>query len=417
MAAHVAAPAGPAGAGAPPVGGVERADLAERQRVGPDARPPARGIDPADGYDVPDRSAPPAPLVSAADVPAPAEPRRRSRAPLLAAAGLAVAATVYLVARPAPPAPGEQAAATPGTAGPPVGAPAPVPDVPAVTPEQQVPAGAPVADTASPAYRDSVARVVEAARLDSARIAIERRKADSARAVADAEAGTAVGIKILGFAPGQSITLYAGDSTRMVSQVVNSAGKRLEKATVTWSSSDPSRAAHRRPYAYGVAPGGPVTITARSGAGGRLAASVRVTVLARPDTARQRPSAAASLPEPTREEIRAAFDDVIAALRGQNPDEIVRRLGPTAADGSSTREFAEWVRGLKGFGVVSPTPGRPGADGERRSVGVSAQLRYTRGGLIKSVGYANAVFNIGLRHTPEGWRPYTFQLARRVDTR
>jgi hypothetical protein len=211
--------------------------------------------------------------------------------------------------------------------------------------------------------------------------------------------------------------LAQGDSVRLVSTVVNNRKERLPKAKVQYTSSDPTRAVRRSSqYLYGLATGGPVTITATSGRAVRT-----IQVLVTPPRATAAPTAAPQqvpvAPAPTAADARAGFDQIAAVLLSRNVDNIVRRLGPTAADGTPTREFAEWVRDAREFDVGRPSLGDAGGEGDTRSVGASVRLRHQRGGL-KGTGYALAQFNIGLRYVNgRGWVPYTFQLAKRLDTR
>jgi hypothetical protein len=235
--------------------------------------------------------------------------------------------------------------------------------------------------------------------------------ADTAQVVArDTTALIPVSLIINGRARNEPITLPQGDSVRLAANVLNARRQRIQRASVAWQSSDPARIVFRRPWAVAVGAGGPVTVTATSG---RLRNAVQISVAQRAPVVAQAPVAAV-VAAPTDAEVRAAVDEFVATLRARNFDELARRMGERAGDGSPTREFFDWVRGTRGFGVERPTTGRVGGDGPVRSVALRAQLRYTRGGLIRTAGWADAVFNIALRHGPNGWRGGNVQLARRV---
>jgi hypothetical protein len=332
------------------------------------------------------------PVLTSADVPAPAA-RPRRRFPFLAVGGglAAVVAAVAVATRG-----GERTGPAPTPAARDSAVPAPAPIV-----------SAPVAAGAAPdAFRDTAtAAAVATAPAEGAAAPIDTTGPIVVTA-RDTTARIPAQLIITGVPADAPLTLAQGDSVRLVSTVVNARRQRLPRATVTYTSSDPSRAVRRgSQYLVALAPGGPVTVTAASG---RLRSAVQVVVTPR------RAAADAALAAPTEADARAAFDELAAVLRGRNADAIVRRLGETAADGSPTRAFAEWVRGARGFAVEQAAYGRPGGDGGTRSVAVSARLRYTRGGLIKTAGFANAEFHLGLRHTAAGWRPYSFRLARAV---
>jgi hypothetical protein len=233
-------------------------------------------------------------------------------------------------------------------------------------------------------------------------------------AAALAEARVAASVVIVGQRSNARLTLAQGDSMLLVSRVFNAAGARLRQADVQWSSSDAARAVRRNGWLVALAAGGPpVTVTATSG---RASNSVQVAVTPRgpgSNTASGgQPSA--TIPPPTDAEVRAAADEFLAALRARNFDELSRRLTARAGDGTPTSEFLDWVRSARNFGVREGRPGGVGGDGSVRSFAIGVELRHARGGLFRSSGYADAVFNIGLRHGAGGWRASSVQLARRV---
>jgi len=331
------------------------------------------------------------PLVTSTDVPPPARPRRRSLVPVLAIGGLAAAAGVLVLQQRETPPPRVRTAAV---------------DSAVATPRpDSIATAAVAADTASAA-----ADTGAIAASDTALIA-DGPAADTAQVVArDTTALIPVSLIINGRARNEPITLTQGDSVRLAANVLNARRQRIQRASVAWQSSDPARIVFRRPWAVAVGAGGPVTVTATSG---RLRNAVQISVASRAPVVAQAPVAAV-VAAPTDAEVRAAVDEFVATLRARNFDELARRMGERAGDGSPTREFFDWVRGTRGFGVERPTTGRVGGDGPVRSVALRAQLRYTRGGLIRTAGWADAVFNIALRHGPNGWRGGSVQLARRV---
>jgi hypothetical protein len=213
------------------------------------------------------------------------------------------------------------------------------------------------------------------------------------------------------YQPNARFTLAQGDSARLVSTVVNRRRQRLTRADVRYTSTDPARVVRRGKWLVALAVGGPVTVTATSGA---ARSAVHVDVVPPRGSVRDSVAPRAPLAAPADAEVRAAVDELLAALRARDAGVLARLLTERAGDGSPTSDFLDWLRDARGFAVERPATGRVGGDGAVRSVAVRAQLRYSHRTVIRSYGSVDAVFNIGLRHTPDGWRIATVQLARRA---
>jgi hypothetical protein len=218
----------------------------------------------------------------------------------------------------------------------------------------------------------AAAVVTDSAGADSVRAAEAKRIADSLAAVVGPPAKVVTNRARGG-------PLIVGDSVQVWASVLDARGRRVRTATVLWSSNDPrrlqiveqTRRGVTTRYAIARAPGGRVTLTARSG---NLADELAFTV----DSARApiaaavaagspaRPNAAPEAAKPTDEETLERVAGFIAKLRERRLDEIARML--TGADESaSVHEFLVWLAKTDGIRFGSLTMSSPVSGGHDRA--------------------------------------------------
>jgi serine/threonine-protein kinase len=356
--------------------------------VGPDTATPARPLEAPLVADTGPR------MLTSADEPLP-PPRRRSRAPVLAAAGLlaAVGAGVVLTRSrgdATPPADGAAAAAA-------VAAPAAASTPAAAPPDTAALPAPPVATTI-----DSAALAATAAA--SAAAAAEDTAVAPAPPPASAGPRVATTLLVVGAPPGGRAALLVGDSLRLRARVNDARGARMVEAVVQWASSDPARVAFRGGWAVALAPGGPVEVTATSGA---LRRTVQVEAAPRPAAVAAAPAGPAA--GPSEAEVQQAVQGFVAALRARDADALGRRLD----DGAAGREFLAWMRTAKRFGVDAPAAGAVSTAGGVPRVAVRVPIRYDRGGLIRGVARRDATFYLTLARDGGEWHAGRATLAER----
>lgn len=234
----------------------------------------------------------------------------------------------------------------------------------------------------------------------------------TAPAAADTAAppGQPVTLFITGGPSRGTLTVPSGDSVRLRARVNDARGTRLVGAPVRWASSDPARIAFRNGWAIALAPGGPVAVTARSGA---LARSVRFVVAPRGAVVvRMTPS---GVVRPTPAELRAAVQRFVAALDDRNVGEVARRLAPRAVDGSPSREFVSWLEGAQGLSADAPALGEASDEGSRARVAFRVPLRWRGGGgSLGNRGRKDVTFWMTLAHDEQGWHGGEVLLGGRV---
>ena len=232
---------------------------------------------------------------------------------------------------------------------------------------------------------------------------------DTAASDPSAPPGAPAALLVVGGPSRGTLTLPSGDSVRLRARVNDARGTRLVGATVQWASSDPAHIAFRNGWAVALAPGGPVAVTATSGA---LARSVRLVVAPRPSiTATSRSGVA----RPTPAELRAEVQRFVAALDNHDYAEVSRRLAPRAVDGSSAREFVGWLAGTDGLAADAPALGDASDEGSRARVAFRVPLRWRGGGgSLGDRGRTDVTFWMTLAHDDQGWHGGEVLLGGRV---
>jgi hypothetical protein len=127
-----------------------------------------------------------------------------------------------------------------------------------------------------------------------------------------------------------------------------------------------------------------------------------------------RAQAVAAVERPGEAQVRAAIDELVAALRARDMSTLERRLAPRAADGSDAREFLEWVRKARGFRPGLPAAGAVAQDGATARVAVRVPLQWRGSGLLGGGSSRDVTFYVALRHGDGGWRGGEVTLAERV---
>ena len=210
--------------------------------------------------------------------------------------------------------------------------------------------------------------------------------------------GPPVAVLIAGAPTRGTINLTAGDSVHLRARVNDARGTRLVAATVQWTSSDPARVAFRNGYAVGIAPGGPVDVTAASGS---LSRAVHLVVMPRAGAVAAPPRVVA---RPTPGELRGEVQRFVASLEAHDVSEVSHRLAPRAVDGSASREFVTWLEGTKGLTADSPALGDASDEGNRARVAFRVPLRWRGGGgSLGEQGRKDVTFWMTLAHDDQGW--------------
>ena len=203
-------------------------------------------------------------------------------------------------------------------------------------------------------------------------------------------------------------SVIAGDSVRLRARVNDARGTRLVNATVQWASSDPTHVAFRNGWAVGIAPGGPVAVTATSGA---LVRAVRLSVTPRAGAS----AARVAIARPTVGELRAEVQRFVASLEAHDVAEVSRRLASRAVDGSPSREFVTWLDGTQGLTAGAPALGEASDEGARARVAFRVPLRWRAGGgALGEQGRKDMTFWMTLAHDDQGWHGGEVLLGNRI---
>ena len=203
-------------------------------------------------------------------------------------------------------------------------------------------------------------------------------------------------------------SVSAGDSVRLRARVNDARGTRLVNATVQWASSDPAHVAFRNGWAVGIAPGGPVSVTATSGP---LTRAVKLTVTPRAGV----PAPRVVIARPTPAELRTEVQRFVASLEAHDVAEVSRRLTARALDGSSAREFVTWLEGTPGLTADTPALGEASDEGTRARVAFRVPMRWrAAGGAAAERVRRDVTFWMTLSHDDQGWHGGEVLLGNRV---
>ncbi|HEY0777422.1 MAG TPA: hypothetical protein VGD56_05590, partial [Gemmatirosa sp.] len=163
--------------------------------------------------------------------------------------------------------------------------------------------------------------------------------------------------------------------------------------------SDPARVALRNGWAVGLASGGPVTVTAASGA---LARAVHLVVAPRAVATAAAVSHAFARPTPA--ELRTEVQRFVASLEAHDVSDVSHRLAARAVDGSASHDFVTWLEGTKGLTADAPALGEASDEGSRARVAFRVPLRWrSGGGSLGEQGHKDVTFWMTLAHDDQGW--------------